>query len=286
MNIFVPNKKLWTPDNGIVIPSLMPARRFPMNLTPHRLMMGGSAFLGDKIAYSFDGTGDFLVVGVVANFKFLHGANDTSNFKWTINFSVKPNNFSVTQVFLDTTTAGGSADIGIFIGLTTGRNIKLLIGRNISGQSVIDGTFSTTYPNDTTNFHHIEITYDQSLGSANATLFIDGIASGTLNKTGNTPSTSNPDNALNIGRLNNNALFLNGRIDEVRILDGIVAHTSNFPVPINQYMSDVNTELLIHCGETKTGTTGSGATFTDSGNIGHTVTENGNAIEDTVNYRY
>ena len=62
--------------------------------------------------------------------------------------------------------------------------------------------------------------------------------------------------------------------------------TSNFTPAINAYGSDANTHLLIHCGETKTGTTGSGATFTDSGATGHVLTENGNAIEDTTNYKF
>ncbi len=46
-----------------------------------------------------------------------------------------------------------------------------------------------------------------------------------------------------------------------------------------KYKRDASTVLLIHCGETKPGTSGSGATFTDSGNTGHTMTENGNAVE-------
>ncbi len=46
-----------------------------------------------------------------------------------------------------------------------------------------------------------------------------------------------------------------------------------------KYKRDASTVLSIHCGETKSGTYGSGATFTDSGNTGHTMTENGNAVE-------
>ena len=72
-----------------------------------------------------------------------------------------------------------------------------------------------------------------------------------------------------------------GHMDEVRISD--TDRRSEWP-PATQYASDANTLLLIHGGETKSGTTGSGATFTDSGNTGHTVTENGNAIESTGNY--
>ena len=76
-----------------------------------------------------------------------------------------------------------------------------------------------------------------------------------------------------------------GQLDEIRI-SNIARWTGNFTPPIKAYNSDSNTKLLIHCGETKTGTTGIGATFTDSGATGHVFTENGNAIEDTVNYKF
>jgi hypothetical protein len=46
-----------------------------------------------------------------------------------------------------------------------------------------------------------------------------------------------------------------------------------------KYKRDASTVLLIHCGETKSGTSGSVATFTDSGNTAHTIRENGNAVE-------
>jgi len=74
-------------------------------------------------------------------------------------------------------------------------------------------------------------------------------------------------------------------LDEIRISD-VARYTSEFSgsIPSAQFTSDANTLLLIHGGETKSGTTGSGATFTDSGDTGHTVTENGNAIESTGNF--
>jgi hypothetical protein len=74
-------------------------------------------------------------------------------------------------------------------------------------------------------------------------------------------------------------------LDEIRISD-VARYTSEFSgsIPSAQFTSDANTLLLIHGGEAKSGTTGSGATFTDSGDTGHTVTENGNAIESTGNF--
>ena len=79
---------------------------------------------------------------------------------------------------------------------------------------------------------------------------------------------------------------VNGNMDEIRV-SNVARYTTNFTPSTRQFNSDANTLLLIHCGEDiVTGTTGSGATFTDSGNTGHTVTENGNAIEDTTTYKF
>ena len=76
--------------------------------------------------------------------------------------------------------------------------------------------------------------------------------------------------------------FFSGNMDEFRVSKGVARWTANFTPSTVAYTSDGNTQLLIHCNETlASGTTGSGATFTDSGNTGHTVTENGNAIRDT-----
>ena len=75
-----------------------------------------------------------------------------------------------------------------------------------------------------------------------------------------------------------------GQIEEIHISKGIARHQGNFTPPITPASSDANSVLLIHCNEAiDSGTTGSGATFTDSGNVGHTVTEVGTAIRTLIN---
>ena len=49
---------------------------------------------------AFDGTGDYFSVGDTSSFKFLHGADDPSNFKWSIDFWYKANNFTANSAFL------------------------------------------------------------------------------------------------------------------------------------------------------------------------------------------
>jgi hypothetical protein len=79
---------------------------------------------------------------------------------------------------------------------------------------------------------------------------------------------------------------LDGYLDEVRVSDN-ARYTSGFSVQTEDFASDVNTGLLIHSNEAiVTGTTGSGATFVDSGNTGHTVTEIGDAVRDESELPY
>ena len=75
-----------------------------------------------------------------------------------------------------------------------------------------------------------------------------------------------------------NARVMDGEIAEVRV-SNVGRWTTGFTPETERYTSDSNTKLLIHGDEGVTGTTGSGATFTDSGDTGHTVTENANAIQ-------
>ena len=87
---------------------------------------------------------------------------------------------------------------------------------------------------------------------------------------------------LCIGRGYDSDEYMSAYLDEIRISKGLARWTTDFTPSVVEYSSDANTQLLIHGDETIiSGTTGSGATFTDSGNTGHTVTENGNAIRDT-----
>jgi len=78
---------------------------------------------------------------------------------------------------------------------------------------------------------------------------------------------------------------LGGYMDEIRISDN-ARWTADFSgsLPSAQHSSDGNTLALIHCGETKTGTTGSQATFTESSSNARTVTEVNNSIESTGNF--
>ncbi len=114
--------------------------------------------------------------------------------------------------------------------------------------------------------------------------YVDGVSK----SVSGSPDSSNPSGIaapLRIGTYAAATEWLGGYIDELRVSDTCrYPDGTTFAPTTTQFVSDANTLLLIHGGEAKSGTTGSGATFTDSGDTGHTVTENGNAIESTGNF--
>jgi hypothetical protein len=124
--------------------------------------------------------------------------------------------------------------------------------------------------------------------STNLHIFVDGVQQGaTADVSTDTFYNSTVPLYISGGEENGApANYFDGYVDEIRISD-IARYTTGFTPSSTQFTSDANTLLLIHCGEAiASGTTGSGATFVDSGNTGHTVTENGNAIRDTSIYKF
>lgn len=254
-NLYLPTKKLWLPD------------RMKRNLLAHRAIMGASGrIVGDEIGYVFDGD-DYLSIPDHADWNLGNG-------DFTIDFRFKTEDGSVQNGIVgQSVDANNYWQIQFHDGSTQVFNFVVVSG----GTQLINLKASYAL----SNYTWVHVAIVKSGNSTDDTeIYVDG-----TKQTGNLISGSwsytVPDLAaqLTVGSIINETVFTQGWIDELRISKGTARWTSNFTSPITQYNSDANTSLLIHCGETKTGTTGSGATFTDSGNTGHTVTENGNAKE-------
>ena len=290
MDIFVPKRKLWIPDNHIADMDLSPPgqdrmlrrNRMRCNLTPDILMMmgaAGSAISGDEISYAFDGTGDWLTVPDHADWDILASSADR-----TVGFWVRHTNLSANQEVYISHNDGTFNNQWELNHLGGGAGITF--ATSLSGAALITMGARTAEITDT-DWHHIALCKVGSLYG----LYVDGA----LGQYGSDADTGSWNGALYISARGVSATRapFTGNMDEIRIYNGNpfgaspdAGLTDTITVPTSQHSSDSNTKLLIHCGETKTGTTGSGATFTDSGNTGHTVTENGNAIEDAVNYKF
>jgi hypothetical protein len=226
-------------------------------------------FADDGVGYYFDGTGDYLSVPDHADFDF-----GSDNF--TVEYWLKFANLTPGAAGIHISQGnyrgaylpyfgGSSPNITMAYYLSTG-----------SGWDIASGTTGGTISD--TNWHHIAI----SRSGSNIRLFLDGVNETTITSAASIYYASE---GLSIGcwwSTDSIEGAADGYFDEIRISD-TARYTTGFTPSSTQFTSDANTLLLIHGGETKSGTTGSGATFTDSGDTGHTVTENGNAIESTGN---
>jgi len=222
-------------------------------------------FTDDGVGYFFDGTGDWL------------GIPDHTDFVWTSDFTIEawirvpttsPGNTVLFSHYVDN---NNQIIFGVYSGgelIYTANNSELAVDIASLGTAQGSGYLANKWC-------HVAVTRE----SDDYDFWINGVHAGN-----NTDSDTAPTLAgsIFIGQRGNSANYFNGYIDELRVSD-TARYTTGFTPSSTQFTSDANTLLLIHGGETKSGTTGSGATFTDSGNTGHTVTENGNAIESTGN---
>ncbi|MGR3221107.1 MAG: LamG-like jellyroll fold domain-containing protein [Candidatus Anammoxibacter sp.] len=235
-------------------------------------------------SYSFDGDTGFLSIGDNTNFKWMHGADNITAFKFTFSCWLKMNSFGDLNTLM-TTSSSGSGNPGVMIRLEVNRTMQLFIGNNTVGQWLIGDLFIAGFPDDTINFHHVEVSYDQSLSSNNYKLFIDGILKGAATKRDYTPVTNNSYIELRISSAGAIGA-LDGFMDDIHITD-IIEHTTDFTPADKQLEVTANTRLLINCGEPiVSGITGSGATFNESSVDNFLVTENNTVIRDTTIFKF
>jgi len=141
-----------------------------------------------------------------------------------------------------------------------------------------------------TDWHHFAAIMIGDGSTWEIGLYRDGTQYAFVSET-NTATFASP---LYISKSNTISYHHHGYLDGIRIYNGnpysaapVVGLTDTITPPAAELTTDGNTSLLINCHETiVSGATGSGATFIDSGNTGHTVTEVGGAIRDTTTYKF
>lgn len=187
--------------------------------------------IGTSTAYSGSGSlhlpgadADRLAIGGLDTYKWMHGASDTANFKWTVEGWCKITDFTTRNTFFSTrgNIASGVDGWELTIEGTT-RAMRAYGDGN--GSLVSDGTMGT-YPNDN-NWHHFAIVYDHTPASNNLRWFIDGISTGTTTKIGGSGINASQDQVMYIG---NNRIVGNGfqgYLDDVAISTE-ARYSSNF----------------------------------------------------------
>lgn len=177
----------------------------------------------------FDGSGDYLKVGSAADWAFLH--NGTA---WTFEAWIKPVNFSTSYAIINTTATSG--EHGMIVYIDTEGKILVQIYRGVTLSFVLIGISTGSIPLDGA-YHHIAVCLDMVPATGNASIFIDGIKVGSIDKTGASPSGSAPTNTLTIGAFAMSLASgnLNGRLDEIRITNGVARYASNFIPPTSSF---------------------------------------------------
>lgn len=181
-------------------------------ITSILLMISVSSFA----AFSSDGGTRYIKTGTASTFKFLHGGEDQSNFKWSISLWCKRNIATGIKMIAGTSNEGGGTDTGLFLYINAGGDID---GNITNGTASIQLEFlAAGGPDDLTQFHHYVITYDRSLGSANSKVYYDGVFGGSKDKTG-AASASDANQPLHIGIYANETAAgrLDGQLDDYRI---------------------------------------------------------------------
>lgn len=225
---------------------------------------------GDGTAYDFDGTGDKLTVADHADWDF--GSDPFCIELWVYITDSTQN---------DSLVSHGASNGETWELLHLGSSNQLQWQTESAAETNL--TIQETWNPSNATWYHVAFSRD---GSNNYRMFIDGTILGSATNSAANPPSLGGDLALAERAWTAGNTF-DGRMDEIRISKGVARYTANFIVQTAQHKIDANTVLLIHCGEAiVSGTTGSGATFVESGNTGHTITENANAIRDTTIFKF
>jgi hypothetical protein len=218
----------------------------------------------------FDGTTDYLgPIGTTSSFNFMHSPTALFTFQCWICPTSLPSS-GVGRGLFGTSDNSGQAGVQIGIENTGSATYVVLAISKAVGGTLVLVAYSTTALQANT-WTHIAITYDQSLASANAKFYTNGVLTGTGNKTANTPSSGNAGQPGYIGQYATAAFNYIGYIADFRITNTIETIT----LPTAPVTPVSGTALLTL--QTRAPATNNG--FIDSSPNNFVVTRNGNTTQ-------
>ena len=179
-------------------------------------------------------------LGTTSSFNFMHNASALWTLEVWVNLSVLPT--SLFPIFSNNDVS--SSSIGVTTYINSSGQVVLFITNGTAGNPVCSNTFTTTAIS-TNSWTHIALVYNQSLSSGNALLFINGVASGSANKTGNSPSASNASLAAELFSYatGGTSYAFNGYASNLRITNSAV-YSSAFTPSTTPLTAIANTQLL------------------------------------------
>lgn len=179
-------------------------------------------------------------LGTTSSFNFMHNASALWTLELWVNLSALP--ASSFPIFSNNDIS--SSGIGATVSINSSGQVVLFVTNGTPGSPVCSNTFTTTAIS-TNSWTHIALVYNQSLSSGNALLFINGVASGSANKTGNSPSASNASLAAELFSYatGGSSYAFNGYASNLRITNSAVYSTA-FTPSTTPLTAIANTKLL------------------------------------------
>jgi len=221
--------------------------------SPYTLTVTGSPRITDNSPFVspdfttgagyFDGNGDYFGnIGTTSSFNFMHSGGPLFTFQCWVYPTSMPGSGEERAIF---TTIDGTANVGISLRLapnnSTSSYFSCYIARGSAGTYIFSSASSGTVPLNA--WSHIALVYDQSLASNNGIFYINGVQSGTGNKTGSSVASSDASYSGRIGAYQvSESITYNfrGFISDLKIsntADSIV-------LPTKPLLPDSNTKLL------------------------------------------
>ncbi len=231
--------------------------------------------------YSFDQSVSGKVeAGSASDWQFLHN----TGAKWTIaTWFKRPTAFNGSSIsgditWLCETTDGNDSGIGIKYDNRQTPNHQFQCEIiNESNATVAVLQINDFYPDDD-NWHHIAVTFDQTIANTNLIAYLDGVQKGTANKSA-TPSDVDSGDTLRIGGgVDSHARYGNWTLDDMAIYKRVLTATE-----IGKLYNNNGAGNLTKDAQATTNTSSSGTTITNSS---FTVANNSNRILIVCAYRF
>lgn len=178
-----------------------------------------------------DGTGDYLEVVSQNDFGF--GTGD-----FTVEGQFYFDTVAGTQGLVDF-RAGADSDDGLYLNLNAGNPEVYINGVTVLASAT---TLSTG------TWYHIAV----SRSGTDLKLFVDGVE---VDSAVDSTDMGVAKPVIIGAKWSGLAEYLDGNVDELRISKGVARYTGAFTAPLSEFVSDIDTKLLLHLNGTDTSTT-------------------------------
>lgn len=173
----------------------------------------------------FDGTGDYLNVGVPSDWTFLHNGQ----VNWTLEYWAYNNNNTTRQDSFSTNTNSTNGAFGITVyQFSSTAQIGVQIVNGIDGNNF--NCITTNSPLAPNCWNHVAVTFVTSTKTLN--IYVNGVLCATTTNASYSFGSSAPNFTMQVGRwigsVSGNGGYWNGYIANARIVKGEILYTSTF----------------------------------------------------------